>query len=255
MAAVRHNHIELGYTPRFSSMERLRLLMRAIKRVKGQFTQPKRAPITIDHMKTLKNNLRGSDHKDPDKLMLWAAFTTASFGFLRSSEFCSRTSQAFEPSRTLLVKDVSITGQTAFVNIKISKTDPFREGQIIRLAASNSSVCPVRALQNHLRNCNLPNQPLFTFADASYLSRQILSNILKSLLPKHNCSPFSSHSFRIGAATTAAAAGIPEWLIKVLGRWSSDCYERYIKTPATVLERVPFLLCSSVVSRSAVWQP
>ena len=28
------------------------------------------------------------------------------------------------------------------------------------------------------------------------------------------------HSFRIGAAS---AAGLPDWLIKVLGRWSSDC--------------------------------
>ena len=236
-------------------MERLRLLVRAIKRVKGQAALPKRAPITMDLMRSLKNNMRVSDYDESDKLMLWAAFTTAFFGFLRSSEFCSQTSRTFDPERTLLVKDISITGNTAYVNIKISKTDPFREGQVIRLAASNSSVCPVRALKNHLLNCHMPHQPLFTFVDASFLSRQVLSNVLRSLLPKNSCGPISSHSFRIGAATTAAAAGVPEWLIKVLGRWSSDCYERYIKTPSAVLERVPFLLCSAVVSSSAVWQP
>ena len=41
--------------------------------------------------------------------------------------------------------------------------------------------------------------------------------------------------FRIGAATAAAAAGLPPWQIKNLGRWTSDCYERYVGTPASVL--------------------
>ena len=37
---------------------------------------------------------------------------------------------------------------------------------------------------------------------------------------------YSSHSFRIGAATAAAAAGVPDWCIQGLGRWLSDCYIR-----------------------------
>ena len=41
----------------------------------------------------------------------------------------------------------------------------------------------------------------------------------------------STHSFRIGAATTAAAAGYPKWAIQTLGRWSSDCYKTYIRIP------------------------
>ena len=45
----------------------------------------------------------------------------------------------------------------------------------------------------------------------------------------------SSHSFRIGAATIAAAAGFPRWLIQALGRWSSNCYKEYIRIPQTTL--------------------
>ena len=55
---------------------------------------------------------------------------------------------------------------------------------------------------------------------------------------------FYSYSFRIGAATSAASAGIPAWLIKVLERWSSDCYELYIKTPQSTISTVPELLVS-----------
>ena len=56
---------------------------------------------------------------------------------------------------------------------------------------------------------------------------------------------YASYSFRIGAATAAGSAGLPSWLIKTLGRWTSDCYERYIRTPQEVLVSVPYKLTAS----------
>ena len=46
------------------------------------------------------------------------------------------------------------------------------------------------------------------------------------------------HSFRIAAASVAAAAGLPDSLIKVMGHWSSDCYQLYIRTPLSTIESV-----------------
>ncbi len=65
-------------------------------------------------------------------------------------------------------------------------------------------------------------------------------NETQSLLTKlgFNAALYAGHSYRIGAATTAASAKLPSWLIKTLGRWTSDCYERYIKIPPATLSGV-----------------
>ena len=34
----------------------------------------------------------------------------------------------------------------------------------------------------------------------------------------------------------AAATGLPDWLIQSLGKWKSDTYVRYIRTPSTPQE-------------------
>ena len=42
---------------------------------------------------------------------------------------------------------------------------------------------------------------------------------------------FSSHSFRIGAATVTACNGVPDHLIQSMGRLSSNACQLYIRTP------------------------
>ena len=48
-------------------------------------------------------------------------------------------------------------------------------------------------------------------------------------------SPYSGHSFRIGATTTAARVGMEDATIKMLGRWRSNAYQLYIKIPRAQL--------------------
>ena len=51
-------------------------------------------------------------------------------------------------------------------------------------------------------------------------------------------SQYTGQSYRIGAATTSTSVGLPPWLIKTLGQWSSDWYERYIQCPHSLLSGV-----------------
>ena len=176
---------------------------------------------------------------------------TGLFGFLRSSEFTCNG--PFDLQSHLTKSDISFQPnifhpKSFVVVIKKSKTDPFRETSRLTIAKSNSSVCAVTALKDYLLQTHTrgANQPLFQFSDGRNLTRASLNNNLKALL--HICgldsSHYTSHSFRIGAATTAGAAGLPDWLIKVLGRWKSDAYQIYIQTPKETLLKVPQDLAS-----------
>ena len=106
------------------------------------------------------------------------------------------------------------------MNYVNQKTDPFRRGQSIRIYATNSSTCPVRALKLFANKIDtkLPQLHVFSAGTLSPLTRSKLTEILRHLLSQVGMYPsnYASHSFRIGAATTAAAAGLPTWLIKPL---------------------------------------
>ena len=127
--------------------------------------------------------------------------------------------------------------QHMVITLRSSKTDPFRAGQSLLIARADSSLCTVTAMQHYFQFVSPPPGPLFIFRSGRLLTRSAVTSLLRDAA-RHAGLPFHSlkgHSFRIGAASSAAAAGLPDWLIKVMGRWSSDCYQLYIRTPKQVL--------------------
>ena len=78
--------------------------------------------------------------------------------------------------------------------------------------------------------------PLFLLQNGQPLSRNILTDWLRQIMASARVpGNFSSHSFRIGAATVAARNGVPDHLIQSMGRWSSNACQLYIRTPAEAL--------------------
>ena len=120
--------------------------------------------------------------------------------------------------------------------MKCAKTDPFRCGCFIFLGRGFAPLCPALALTNYLHLRGPGVGPLFIFQDGRPLLRALLSSFLQATLQAAGIpGKFSGHSFRIGAATTAAQRGVPDHLIKTMGRWSSDAYLFYVRTPVDTI--------------------
>ena len=82
--------------------------------------------------------------------------------------------------------------------------------------------------------------PLFCRKSGTPLSRSRFVDSVRSALTKANlpADVFAGHSFRIGAATTAASAGICDSSIQSLGRWKSNAYLLYIRAEPQKLAKV-----------------
>ena len=68
---------------------------------------------------------------------------------------------------------------------------------------------------------------LFMLSTTRFLTRQDIVLMLSRCLP--GVPNINTHSFRIGGASAAASAGVPDSTIQLLGRWSSDSYLRYLR--------------------------
>ena len=149
--------------------------------------------------------------------------------------------EEYDSSVHLSVQDIAVDDSkhrsVLRIAIKQSKTDPFRKGVDLFVGKTGSSLCPVAAMLSYLCARGMAEGPLFKFADGRVLTRQRFVSAVREGLEKAgiDSSKYSGHSFRIGAATTAAARGIEDCVIKTLGRWESVAYLQYVKLPRSQL--------------------
>eukprot|EP00795_Rhopilema_esculentum_P014765 gene14765-5872_t len=226
LAGVRALHIPEGYPDP----------VRGLRRVKSTNAAPIKLPITALILNTNKVQL---DLTKFDDAMLWSACCAAFFGFLKAAEFTA-SSNHFSEELHLSLDKISVdkmpVPSVVTITLSRSKTEPFGKGCSISLARSDSVLCPVTALMTYIRLRGQRSGPLFQFSNGAFLTKSRLNNWLqKSLLSASWNGRYTPHSFRVGAASTAASLGFPEYLIKALGRWSSEAYQAYIKLSQTRL--------------------
>jgi hypothetical protein len=179
-----------------------------------------------------------------DNLMIFAAMTFAHFGCFRTAEFVSSSEFKFDDVSQLCIGDISFCTVKPNelglkVRLKVSKTDSTGKGMVVMVGCTGTHVCAVCAMVDYLAIAHTRehNKPVFMWNNGRYLTRAAFVKETKRLLILIglDCSQYSGHSYRIGAATSAALAGVSPYEIQLLGRWSSQAYQGYLRTPNDIL--------------------
>ena len=233
LSAIRFFHIMAGHGDPFApgALPRLQYVVRGIKRAPRSPSRP-RLPLTPPLLQAIKT-CWAPKAAEADTVMLWAAF-------MRAGKFTVTSAQDVEQETCLSAQDVAVDSHAnpsmVRVHLKQSKTDPFRHGVDIFLGRTDA-LCPVAAI---LAYCAIRPAIAIVFEDVSPLTRERLVVAVRSVLSHAgvNTAHYSGHSFRVGAATAAARAGLQEATIKMLGRWESSAYERYVRMPRESLAAI-----------------
>lgn len=190
-----------------------------------------RRPITFEVLAGLTDHLPGVCKSHYEAVMFQAAFTLAFFGALRVGEIVAN-SKVEATNHPLDVQDISVGQAGVTVSIRRSKTDQKARGARFQLAPLQGlGPCPWRACKAFLAIRPRQVGPLFIHRDGSFLSRYQFTGVLRAGLATLGLPPreFGPHSFRIGAATSAAGMGLQPGSIRAIGRWRSGAYRSYIR--------------------------
>ena len=185
---------------------------------------------------------------------LWAAFHTGIAACLRPSEYTIKnktddrlltmnsikfynTNDQLMNSYIIDFNNNNLLKQIDYYKIRLSKskTDSLCQGVDCIIPYTDSTL----AMINYLRirfimglDCKFTsNTPLFII-DKNYqpLSQYTLIQEMRKLLKQMGLNPleYSGHSIRRGGTTSLKASGVSDSTIKTIGRWKSNCFEKYI---------------------------
>ena len=186
-----------------------------------------------------------ADMNDYDTYMMFAAMRLGTAALLRVGEF-TLTNQ---PERILRMCNIKRTPGGYSIRLSITKTSKHGAGQTAFVGESAT----VAMMDTYIkkRAATSTNDILFVFANGTPLTRDKLLHLCRRWLQSIPVPPHRSVSFRAGGATSLNEAGVAAHTIKVLGRWESSAYERYVRQTEQQLLQQSSRLSSSLSSSSS----
>lgn len=176
----------------------------------------------------------------------WAAYASMSyFAGLRANEVV----QTRNTGVSCFWKNINLMMQNPSINYFImtqyySKPVQFGPAIDIPIPKIGTRACPFKLMLNYRSFFgnrpelgDLGKRPAFMNLDGSpYTYRQAREDTKHYVTQAgydKRCA--GTHCFRIGMASEAGKQSLPDWIIKLLGRWNSECYKVYIRTDPALL--------------------
>ena len=194
-----------------------------------------RLPITAAVLAQIRTAL--DTPSQPNRTVLWAVSALTFFGFFRLGELLLETTQSFGLHTHLAWGDIAVDDRAnpsmVRVLLKRSKCDQFGRGVHVFVGRTNTPLCPVAATLNYMASRGDKKGPFFLNSEQHVVTKAWFISQLRAVfktigLPEQS---YAGHSFRIGAATMAALAGVEDSTIQALGRWHSAAFLQYIRMP------------------------
>lgn len=98
--------------------------------------------------------------------------------------------------------------------------------------------CPVQTIRTYMLARGTRPGPFFCNMDNTPITAQKFRTMLRFALAHAGLSGFhiTPHSFRIGAATYAAAMGLSSQQIQAMGRWKSSAFQKYVRISSITIQ-------------------
>ncbi|XP_071101071.1 uncharacterized protein [Haliotis cracherodii] len=187
-----------------------------------------RLPITEDILGRMIDSLPVVFSNPSIRLLYDTMFLVAFHRFFRIGELTVRSS---DEEAALQVQDVSLSSSAAYLNISMYKHNSGKASKIVTLDKLDSNLCPVAALKRYLRQRPLFPGPLFCDRCFKPVARSSFNEALRVVFNflRLDSTRYKGHSFRTGAACSAAKKGWSDAKIRQRGRWNSDAFKAYIR--------------------------
>lgn len=181
--------------------------------------------------------------EDPFDAAVFACLTTCFYAAARVGEFVVPRLDAFSPSQYVTTANLHIDRNSSGLEVTVlhipkTKAAPL-EGEDVFWSFHPGPTDPYEALKNH-RQVNGPSERdhLFAYRHKGQLRPLTKPAFIKRLATAARAAglePLQGHGIRIGATLFYLLLGLPIEAMKVMGRWGSDAFLRYLRKHAQIL--------------------